>query len=529
MAADEESPLLQAAPTPESPESDTELSRKSERANKLVIYGSFIGVFLASADESLVISTWSSIASQFHRLSEGSWLLVAYNFGYCVSLPVYGALSDMYGRKNVLLWAYFLFAVGCLACGASGSLIQLILARVLTGISGGGMVSLVSIIITDLMPPGDVALFRGYANVVNVAGRSLGAPVGGFLIATLGWRWSFLGQLPLVLVCIMIVFYCLPSSLNRSEVDTQAGARSRLSELDFGGIISFAIAVIILLFLIQSSYMTDDQPRLLYLLMPALAIAVAVFLIVEAYWAKNPFIPLSLVKTSLGGYYLGQLLLITGRSALSSNLVPYFIRVQKASDVLTSFTYVVTAVGVSVGGLISGAIIKRTKRYKTMTVVSVGLIVLLSILIFIRYRNGCFTWELFYLFPSGVANGILFSTQFIGMSLTAPTERLATSIGIYYLSQQLGFIIGPAASVAVVQRLFANRLLEDLEGYEEKQFVDRILNELRFPETLSEEVQNIVRSSYLYGFQFVPLAVLGTVCTLTMLPIVLWEKEQSIK
>ncbi|GAB1196500.1 hypothetical protein APSETT444_005771 [Aspergillus pseudonomiae] len=89
MTADEESPCLQSTTIPRSPESDLELRRKSERANKLVIYGSFIGVFLASADESLVISTWSSIASQFNRLSEGSWLLVAYNFGYCVSLPVW--------------------------------------------------------------------------------------------------------------------------------------------------------------------------------------------------------------------------------------------------------------------------------------------------------------------------------------------------------------------------------------------------------------------------------------------------------
>ncbi|KAE8391853.1 major facilitator superfamily domain-containing protein [Aspergillus alliaceus] len=522
MTADEESALLRS-PTQESPESEIETRQKSERANKLVIYGSFIGVFIASADESLVISTWSSIASQFNRLSEGSWLLVAYNFGYCVSLPVYGTLSDIYGRKNVLLWAYSLFALSCLACGASGSLIQLILARVLAGVSGGGMISLVSIIITGLMPPDEVALFRAYANVVNVAGRSLGAPVGGFLIATLGWRWSFLGQFPLIMICLIVAYYGLPASLNQNKADSN----HRASDLDFGGILSFATAVVILLFLIQSSSTTYAQQLLPCILGLALAIAAAIFLLVEAYWAKKPLIPLHLVKSSLGGYFMGQLLLITGRSALSSNMVPYFIRVEKATDFLASFTYIVTAVGVSVGGLISGAIIKRTKRYKTMTIVSLGSTVLLSILIYIRYRDGCFTWELFYLFPSGVANGVLFSTQFIGMSLTVPKERLATSIGIYYLSQQLGFIVGPAASVAVVQRLFASRVSDGLEGLKERQLIRQILNDLRFSETLPEEVQGIVRSSYLYGFQFVPL--LGTVTTLIMLPITLWLKEEKLR
>ncbi|KAE8362456.1 major facilitator superfamily domain-containing protein [Aspergillus caelatus] len=528
MTADEESPFLHLPPTPGSPVSGLARRRRSERANELVIYGSFVGVFLASADESLVISTWSSIASQFNRLSEGSWLLVAYNFGYCVSLPVYGTLSDMYGRKNVLLWAYSLFALGCLACGASGSLIQLILARVLAGISGGGMVALVSIIITDLMPSNEVALFRGYANVVNVAGRSLGAPVGGFLIATLGWRWAFLGQLPLILICIVAAYYGLPSSLNQSKTDSVEGnSQSRASDLDYGGIVSFATAIVILLFLIQSSSTTYEQSRLPYVLTPAFAIAVAVFILTEAYWARKPLIPLSLVKGSLGGYCIGQLMLITGRSALSSNMVPYFVRVEKATGFLASFTYVVTAVGVSVGGLISGAIIKRTKKYKTMAITAVVATVLLSILIFMRYRNGCYTWELFYLFPSGMSNGILFSTQFIGMSLSAPKERLATSIGIYYLSQQLGFIIGPAASVAVVQRLFANRLSKGLEGLNEKQFIDQIINDLRFSEGLPERAQSIVRSSYLYAFQFVPL--LGTVSTLIMLPLVLLQKESRIE
>ncbi|KNG86327.1 hypothetical protein ANOM_005221 [Aspergillus nomiae NRRL 13137] len=521
MTADEESPFLQSTTIPGSPESDLELRRKSERANKFVIYGSFIGVFLASADESLVISTWSSIASQFNRLSEGSWLLVAYNFGYCVSLPVYGTLSDTYGRKNVLLWAYFLFA------GASGSLIQLILARVLAGISGGGMVALVSIIITDLMPPNEVALFRGYASVVNIAGRSLGAPVGGFLITTLGWRLSFLGQLPLMIVCMMVAYHGLPSSLNQSNTNHYRDIPPfPASHIDYGGIISIATAIVMLLLLIQTSNTTDDQP-MLPLLASAFAVAVAVFLLTEAYWARNPLIPLTLVKGSLGGYFVGQLMLLTGRSALSSNMVPYFIRVEKATDILASFTYVVTAVGVSVGGLIAGAIIKRAKRYKTMSVIAVGSAALLSILIYIRYRDGCYTWELVYLFPSGVSNGILFSTQFIGMSLTAPKERLATSIGIYYLPQQLGFIIGPAASVAVVQRRFANSLTERLEGFKERHLIGQILNDLRFFESLPDGVQSVVRSSYLYGFQFVPL--LGTVSILFMLPIVLLLKERRIE
>ncbi|KAF7592068.1 hypothetical protein BBP40_000734 [Aspergillus hancockii] len=170
MVVNEVIPLLH-------PNSDDKRKSKPNRTyDKLAVYCSFLDIFLAAADESLVLSTWSVIASQVHYLSQGSWLLGAYYFGYCVSLPVYGTLCELYGRQNVLIGAYALFAVGCLACGTSTSLVQLVLARTLAGISGGGMASLVSIIITDLVPADEIALLQSYANVVNVADRSLGAP-----------------------------------------------------------------------------------------------------------------------------------------------------------------------------------------------------------------------------------------------------------------------------------------------------------------------------------------------------------------
>ncbi|KAE8154397.1 major facilitator superfamily domain-containing protein [Aspergillus avenaceus] len=529
MTHDEESPLLHSPPTSGRSETHTEFKPPAHGTNRLVVYVTFIGVFLASADDSFVISTWSTIASQFQQLSQGSWLLGAYNFGYCVSLPAYGTLSNMYGRKNTLLCAYSLFSLSCLACGISGSLAQLVLARVLAGMSGGGMMSLVSIIITDLMPASEVALFRSYANIVNVVGRSFGAPIGGYLVAVIGWRWSFIGQLPLVVICIIVALYGLPASLNQSKSrEGQTNASVNILSFDFAGLISFAVSIVLMFYLIHSlSVDTEDQPKLLYLSGIALVVAITVFILVEAYWAKKPLIPLDLVKSCLGSYFVGQLLLLTGRTSLNSNLTPYFVRIKYATDSLASLAYISNSIGVSVGGLISGMVIKRTKRYKMLAMIGPCLGMLTAILIFVRYREGCFTWEVLYLSLFGFSNGILFSTQFMGMSLAAPSDRLATSIGIYYLSQQIGFILGPASSVAIVQRLFANKLSEGLDGMKEKQFIQRILNNSRFSQTLSDAAQKVVQSSYLYGFQIVPL--ISAVTCMIMVPIVLSQKEEKIE
>lgn len=104
-----------------------------------------------------------------------------------------------------------------------------------------------------------------------------------------------------------------------------------------------------------------------------------------------------------------------------------------------------------------------------MTVISVATSIFVYLLIFARWRDGCSIPEMFYLFPNGFVTGILFSTQFIGMSFGAPKGCLETCITTYYLFQQLGLIVGPASGVAVVQRVFGNRLAQNLEGLKEKQ------------------------------------------------------------
>ncbi|OJJ49073.1 hypothetical protein ASPZODRAFT_129457 [Penicilliopsis zonata CBS 506.65] len=480
--ADEESPLL-APPDPK--------PHNAKRSDALIIYGTFLGVFVASADESLVLSTYSTIASQFHQLSAGSWLLVAYNFGYCVSLPVYGALSDSYGRKNVLLSSYLFFTLGCLACGASSSLTQLVLARVIAGLSGAGMVAMVSMIIMDLMPPSEVAIYRSYENLVNIFGRSLGAPIGGFLIDAIGWRWSFFGQIPFIIICTLVAVYGLPASLNETQSDEtppsssspdesqdEPAHRTRLGELDFAGLISFSATIIALLFLLQAAGegAADEGPAgqksILALALTFVLCGVA-FVMIEVFWARRPLIPMDLLSKKLGAYCLIQTVLFTGRSAFNGAIVPYFIRVENASEFAASAAYILNVLGASMGGIFAGLVIKRTRRYKTMTALAYLLTIVCFLLVLLLWRTGCSIADSLLLLPSGFAVGIIFSTSFIGMSSSSPRDSLSICIGTYYLFQQLGLIIGPACGSAMIQSLFERELSARLVGPGKKEVWDR--------------------------------------------------------
>lgn len=103
--------------------------------------------------------------------------------------PLYGKLSDIFGRKACLLFAHALFGIGCLGCGLARDMVQLCVSRAICGIGAGGMTSVVSILISDIVPLRDRGVWQGYMNVIVLAGMATGAPLGGLFADTLGWRW----------------------------------------------------------------------------------------------------------------------------------------------------------------------------------------------------------------------------------------------------------------------------------------------------------------------------------------------------
>lgn len=166
-----------------------------------------IGVFVSQADVSLVMATYATIASEFDSLEKGSWLLSSYLLASCVTQPMvgpsseahchtaltrvlqFGKFSDIFGRKSVLQTCYVLFAIGTAASGLAAKMTYMIVGRVVQGAGGAGMVSMVSIILTDLVPLQEVAAYRSYVNIFSTVGRSCGAFLGGYLTQAVGWRW----------------------------------------------------------------------------------------------------------------------------------------------------------------------------------------------------------------------------------------------------------------------------------------------------------------------------------------------------
>ncbi|KAJ5591418.1 transporter [Penicillium hetheringtonii] len=420
----------------------------------------------------------------------GSWLLIAYNFGSCVAQPV--AIS-----------------------GVSSSLVELAFARIVAGIGGAGMVSLTSIIITDVIPPEEIALYDGYSSTVNMIGRSLGPPLGGLLSQTIGWR--------------------LPAPLAQLPGPKHQGPKKpSLNQVDTAGLLALSLAIAALSFLVEQLAMPnpEDQSSLITFGLLAATVAFSVgFGLIERFWATNPLIPVDLMMGQFGRWCVIELLIYTGRGGLLCLLTPYLIRVENWPDVGASIAFVGNALGISAGGLVAGHMVKRTKKYKNLGVSAICLSIFAYFLIWFQWRDGCSILEASIPTLLGLGTGMTYTATFIGMTATTPKDRLPVCIVTLELFLNVGFIVGPAISTAVVQKVFAkglaNSLPSDGASAKSSKVINGVLNDAMFAQNLNDGAKDIVRARYLDAFQFAPL--FAVVCGVATLVVFSLSKVASIK
>ncbi|KAE9968812.1 hypothetical protein EG328_007270 [Venturia inaequalis] len=420
-------------------------------APSLVVLALTIGVFIAQLDTSFVLATHSTIASEFDQLANSSWLVVSYSLAMCAVQPIYGKVSDIYGRKESLIVAYMFFAIGCLICGSSTSLFQVVLGRVVSGIGSAGASALVSLIILDLVPLRQVASLRSYVNVAATTGRSLGGPIGGFLADTIGWRWSFIGQAPLIVISACCVWILVPHKVHDEE-DTKT---DKFSRIDFRG----------------GRKVPWTHPLIVILLTTSVLSAV-LFFVTETRWAVEPIFPIHLLKQKdVVCQYLVMALQIAAQLSMMFCIPLYFQVTQNASASLAGAHLFPAVGGNAIGSLLSGWIIKRTGRYKSLAVVAPLIAATSYTLLILRWHGNTNFWESLYIIPGGFGTGMAEAATFIGLTASVPTEYQAMAIGGLFLASNVGVISGLAGSSAVAELTLKRELDKTLLSFPNKEKV----------------------------------------------------------
>ncbi|KAL5364276.1 MFS transporter [Aspergillus floccosus] len=475
--------------------------------NKLAIYVAYLGAILASSDESTVVAVYEIIASHFETELRGVWLLVAFNLGFCASLPVYGALSNTCGCKRVLLDNLRSSAV-------SGSMKWLVAGRVVTGIGAAGLEVIISFLIKDMVPPKDVALMRSYTNIVKTTGRGIGAPLGSLVTQTVGWRWSFAGRLPLIIGCALLAKLYTPDSNNHE--DKESNISIKWKAVDYPGIVTFSLTMTMLILGLNMEGNSFLQSGCLI----GAAICAALLVWVELFIADSPVVPLHLIRL-VGSFWVVQLLAFCARDGIRSVIVPYMTRVHGINDAPASLFIGVMSIGLSSGAVISGLYIKWFKEWFTIGFVAHIMNITASLVLYIAWARDTTPWASLIIFPISMATGITTSTQFVGMTTLAPESASASIISVYYLCQQMGIILGSSSASSVIWNRFTSSMLDKMNSDSQikEQMIYYVISDPKYVSGLPASTQEIIRLCLNDGYKFAPL--LALICFLLVTPFVI--------
>ncbi|EEU33349.1 uncharacterized protein NECHADRAFT_55464 [Fusarium vanettenii 77-13-4] len=484
-----------------------------------------VGMFMVALDQLLVITSYTKIGSELKALNNTSWIATAYFLALTIFQPLYGRLSDIFGRKECLLFAYSVFGLGCLGCGLAHDMAQLCIARAVAGVGGGGVNAVVSILLSDLVPLRDRGIYQGYINVIWGIGTSLGAPLGGLLADSIGWRWSFLVQVPMCLVAWALVYFFLHVPSRSSHYWLQ-----KVRQIDFLGALTLALAGVSLLSGLDAGSNLGWSNLLSVIPLSLTPVFFAAFIYVEVRIASHPFAPGHVIfDPNLFFCYLTNFFGMAGQMAIFLYIPLYFQAVQRISAARSGTLMTPATVAVIVSSVAGGWMIRHYGRFYLPTVLSFGLllssIIPLALSVWQKSTVGIVVGLVMAAF--GIGSGI--TTTLVGLLSNAATEDTAVAVACSYLFRSLGSSIGISVTSAVQQQVIRSLLEASLGGDHDgaSEIEKKVRQSLNYINELPPDIADLVRSLYRIGTlsATVPTAAFLAAAFLASL----WIKDKALK
>jgi EmrB/QacA subfamily drug resistance transporter len=326
----------------------------SHRATILVFFGVMLGMLLAALNTTVVATALPDIVADLGGMEHYSWVFSAYMLASTVTVPLYGRLSDIYGRRPFFIAAILIFIAGSVVAGTSHSMTQLIAGRAIQGLGAGGLVPLAFTVIGDLVPASERGRWQGFTGAVFGVASVLGPLTGGWIADNTDWRWVFFVSLPLAIVALVVVWFTLhiPRQAERAGTVDFLG-----SGLLVGGLAAGLVATV------QGGEAGWSSARIVGLF-AASAVILAAFIGHERR-IEHPIVPMSLFRIPTFRLASAASVTVGVSMFVAIMFVPLFMQealgtsATNAGLVLTPLmlALVVSSVG-------SGQVIARTGRYR---------------------------------------------------------------------------------------------------------------------------------------------------------------------
>jgi EmrB/QacA subfamily drug resistance transporter len=424
-----------------------------------VIYGLMAGMFLSSLDQTVVGTSIRTIADDLHGLSEQAWVTTAYLIVSTIATPIYGKLSDIFGRRPLFIIAISVFLLGSVLSGFfATSMYELAAFRAIQGLGAGGLMSIPLTIMGDMLAPRERAKYQGYFLAVFGISSVIGPLVGGLfagadqILFITGWRWVFLINIPIGIAALVMVmkFLHLPKrSANRSV------------RIDWWGAATVIIAVAPLLLVAEQGQTWGWASGGAWACYVIGALGIAAFIISERLMGDSALIPLKLFKspTFSMATILGVLVGFGMFGALSS--IPLFLQlVFGFNPTQSGFALLPMILGLMISSITSGQIISRTGKYKIFPTLGTAFMGL-GFLVFTTLSATTPYWVLACgMLLVGLGLGQLMQT----LTIASQNAVGARDIGVATSSSTFFRQIGGTLGVAVIFSLLFDRIPDTLKA-----------------------------------------------------------------
>ncbi|KAL2158603.1 hypothetical protein VTH06DRAFT_4085 [Thermothelomyces fergusii] len=407
----------------------------------------FIGCF----DSTIMASSHPVITSYFGSSNSASWLSTAFLLTSTSFQPVLGGLSDAVGRKGPYVITTVVFLLATLWCALAQSMTSFILARALCGLGAGGVMTLGSIIVSDVVPIEIRGAFQSYINITYGLASMSGAALGGAMADYLGWRWEFGVQVPVILLCLIVAVLVVPSDLGLGGREKQT-LREAMRTFDFKGsvLLSSSVTFLILGLSLGGNILPWSHPFVIGSLV-VFALFFPLFLFVEKHVAK-PIMPLHLVLKSphanlIYSNHIGAFI----SNATLFNVPLYFQGVLLTSATTSGFRLVVSSGVAAAAGTATGFLISHTRRLKWPLVLGTSLSVVGALCLTSMQRGWPALSYVLCLLPGASGVGFQFPGTFMAVLAVSEQREQAVVTSTLILWRSLGQVLGVACTSLVVQ------------------------------------------------------------------------------
>jgi EmrB/QacA subfamily drug resistance transporter len=438
-------------------ESPVGLSHKQILA---ILSGLLMGMFLAALDQTIVSTAIRTIADDLHGLSVQAWVTTAYLITSTIATPLYGKLSDIYGRKKFFIAAISIFIVGSMLCTLANSMYALAGFRAFQGIGAGGLFTLALAIIGDIVSPRERARYQGYFLAVFGTSSVLGPVIGGFLagqatiLGVSGWRWVFLVNVPIGIAALFVVSATLKLPHFRRD-----------HRIDWWGATFLTVALVPLLTVAEQGRTWGWGSGRSVACFVIGVLSVIAFVLAEARMGEDALIPLRLFKNRTISLSLIASI-VTGAGLFGAvTVLPLYLQiVHGASPTEAGFLMLPFVLGLMSAAIVSGQIISKTGRYRTFPIMGAILMCIGLVLLSRVHYDTSLPVVMVFMLVTGYGLGNTMQPLMLAVqnSVSPRDIGVATSSSTFF--RQIGGTLGVAVFLSILFSTVGDKIAAALKA-----------------------------------------------------------------